>query len=233
MSVKGGARKILGLDRFGLALSTIRKLGSRPVHVGILQRGIPLSRLTQLRPSERVKRESRHLRDGLALLQRRWPKAGITARGDGRLPWNLDAVLPATEVHRLARARGIAYLNIQRVKGLKERKASWERRHLSWFCVRGTVAIQIEGRARGLVTVEDRFVLVKAYDEKDATRRLEKNWRQYAEPAMNSSGELFRWQLLKVSDVYDLGEEDIDPKGTEVYSRLEFKRMKPEYAWRV
>jgi len=97
--------------------------------------------------------------------------------------------------------------------------------------VRGIVAIQIEGRKNGLVGVEDRFVLVKAYDHHDARRRLRNEWSRYAEPYMNSQGYLVRWKLISVRDVYAVMMDSIDPRGTEVYSRLHDERMKPEYRW--
>ena len=225
------AVRVLGLDSFGLTAQRLKTLGTRAVQISIQQRGIPLSRLMRFTARHRLTLQSAFLREGLAQLRRRWPDAGITARGTGRLPWTLDAAVRASDVHRIAAERGVSYVWLSKIRGLRERKAAWEKRHLGWYCVRGRVAIQVERQVRGLVTVEDRFVLVKAFDERDARRRLRKNWKQYAEPGMNSRGELFRWQLLEVTDVYELHEDDIDPKGTEVYSRLEERRMKAEYVW--
>ena len=100
-----------------------------------------------------------------------------------------------------------------------------------WFCVRGKVAIQIEGQTRGRVTLEDRFVLVKASNPKNAQQRLAREWRAYAEPYLNSDGCAVRWKLIGIENVYELTEDDIDPHGTEVYSQLRYERMKQEYRW--
>jgi hypothetical protein len=96
----------------------------------------------------------------------------------------------------------------------------------------GSVAIQIENRTHGFLDVEDRLVLVKARTGEEAERLLLSKWREYAAPYLNSRGELVRWQLVEVLDVYELGEDKIDPRGTEVYSRLRPRRMKPLYVWR-
>jgi hypothetical protein len=95
----------------------------------------------------------------------------------------------------------------------------------------GLVAIQIEGRAKGMVDVEDRLVLVKAHDADDAPRRLRREWSRYAKPYLNPYGYLVRWQLVSVRDIYAVMGDAINPHGTEVYSRLRAERMKREYRW--
>ena len=172
---------------------------------------------------------SLQLQAGLAGLRRRWPNANIKARGDGRLPWTLDAVVPAPSVRRLAGEPNVVYVRVEKVRGVRKRRP---KRKPSFFCVWGSVAIQVEGRARGRVDVEDRHVLVKALTPEDAKRRLAKEWQQYASPYLNSFGELVRWQLIEVLDVYELFEDEVDPKGTEVYSRIRSRAMKPAYVWK-
>jgi hypothetical protein len=73
---------------------------------------------------------------------------------------------------------------------------------------------------------------VKANDTDDAQRRLQRMWTRYAEPYMNPDGYLVRWQLISIRDVYALFDEAIDPRGSEVYSKLRTVRMRPEYRWR-
>ncbi len=75
-------------------------------------------------------------------------------------------------------------------------------------------------------------MLVRALTEEDAKKRLAKSWREYASPYLNSRGELVRWQLVEVVDVYHLYEDELDPSGTEVYSRIRPKRMKAAYMWK-
>lgn len=49
---------------------------------------------------------------------------------------------------------------------------------------------------------------------------------------MNPGGYLVRWQLISLRDVFALFDEVLDPRGTEVYSKLRTVRMRPEYRWR-
>jgi len=75
------------------------------------------------------------------------------------------------------------------------------------------------------------FVILHGASFEDAERRLAKQWKEYAKPYLSPSGQLVRWQLDQIVDVYSIGEETIDPRGTEVYSRLSGRRMRPEFVW--
>jgi hypothetical protein len=79
---------------------------------------------------------------------------------------------------------------------------------------------------------EDRFVLVRASSFEDAKKRLKQQWRKYANPNLNSDVKMVRWTLDKIIDVYDTGETEIHPDGTEVYSKLGRRRMRPQNVWR-
>ncbi len=46
---------------------------------------------------------------------------------------------------------------------------------------------------------------------------------------MNPDGYLVRWTLVSVQDVYELSDNEINPRGTEVYSRLRRVQMRPAY----
>ena len=92
------------------------------------------------------------------------------------------------------------------------------------------MALQIEGQTKGLQDVEDRIVVVRAYSEDDAVRRLEREWELYAAPYVNTEGLLVRFQMEEILDV-GLLDREIDPAGDEVYSTFSRRRMKPEYEW--
>ena len=83
-----------------------------------------------------------------------------------------------------------------------------------------------------MMTVEDRFVLVKACDARDAARRLGPAWKSHAAPYLNPDGYLVRWQLVEIKDIFALYDDNLSPAGTEVYSRLRTVKLKPEYRWR-
>jgi hypothetical protein len=130
---------------------------------------------------------------------------------------------------RAASRPQVNHLMLDTVEGRRKRL---RRSGLGWFSVLGVVAIQVEGQVKDSLDLEDRLMLVKANDPEDAQRRLQRMWSRYAEPYMTPGGYLVRWQLISVRDVYTLPDEAIDPRGTEVYSKLRRARMQPEYRWR-
>ncbi len=73
---------------------------------------------------------------------------------------------------------------------------------------------------------------MRAQDEDHAQRKLEREWLKYATPYLNPDGYLVRWQLVNVREVYELFEASLDPRGTEVFSRLRKARLRPEHRWR-
>jgi hypothetical protein len=99
--------------------------------------------------------------------------------------------------------------------------------------MQGRVAIQIENHQRGLQSMEDRIVVVKPKSEADAMRRLKKEWQAYAAPFFNYRGEYARWKLEAIEDVYEILDDEINPSGTEVFSRLYRRRRRPETMWRI
>src|SRR5262249_52363444 len=144
-SMKVSSPRIYGLDDFRLSPPALKRLGARPVGISIQQRGPALSRLIPLRPKQREKRMREKLQAGLRRLRRRCPDAGITARGNGRLPWTLDAVLPAAVVARIAAEPGVEHVFVNKVRGLRPKRAA---SRPGLFCVWGSIAIQVEGRTR-------------------------------------------------------------------------------------
>ena len=221
--------RVLGLDDFGLTISGLRRAGTRQVRFHVQLVGRKTSRLLRLRPTQRDAELRAALTTQLTRLQHRYPEAALTSRGKRKASWTIDGVLPARRIHELAMSREVQYLSIDSVVGLKKRHS---RPKPAWFCVWAIVAIQIEGQVKGNVTVEDRLVLVKARDHQDAERRLRPEWEAYGKPYLNPYGYLVRWRMIAVRDVYALYGDDIQPSGTEVYSRLRTERMKPKYRWR-
>jgi uncharacterized protein DUF4288 len=220
--------EFIGLHAFGLSPSRLKRLGTREVIFSINLKGRPQLPLLKFAPRERQRRLRAALGGQMHRLALRFPDAGLRSRGG--LGWTLDGRLPANRLGALAARPEVHFLHVTSIDGLQARR---EGPRESWFCVHGKVAIQVEGKTRGHLDVEDRFVLVKASGPKDAQRRLVRNWRSYASPYLNSYGYAVRWKLVAIQHVYDLNQDDIDPNGTEVYSQIKSQRMKPEYRWRL
>jgi len=75
--------------------------------------------------------------------------------------------------------------------------------------------------------------MVKAISFEDAENKLQPEFEQYGTPYLNPHGFMARWAFERVLDVYEIGDEEIDPRGVEVFSVLGRRRMKPEYAWKT
>lgn len=221
-------RRVYGLDAFALSLSGLSRLDARPVTFSVQLTGRTPSSLQRYRPRQREVLLRESLKRQLQRLTRRFPEAGFSSRGKRKASWTADGALPARRIRALAGRPEVQYVTVDSIKGRRKRR---QRPSQHWYCVWGLVAIQIEGRVKGMVDVEDRLVLVKAHDPDDARDRLRREWSDYGKPYMNPYGYLVRWRLVGVRDVYEIMTDAIDPRGTEVYSRLRTERMKREYRW--
>jgi hypothetical protein len=225
---------ITGLDELGLQVSSLRRLGSRKAFAAVHLKSYDVTaQVRRLKPSERHPYLARRVDAWISALQRRFPQLSFQADGKGsaarrwfELPQSLKVRAAARDLPALARSPGVRSVHVRSLAGRHRRLRPPQT--LDWFCVRGLVVIRIEGATSGMQTTEDRFVLVRAKDPKDAEGRLVAHWRGYAEPYLNSAGELVSWKLEKVVDVYSLHGNSIDPAGTEVYSRLGRRRLRAE-----
>ena len=224
----GKSPRVHGLDQFGLSVPALTRLGPRQVRLSIQLVGKTVPQLTHLPPKERDIKLRVALANQLKRMRRDFPEVEFVSRGKTKPSWTIDAVMRARDVTKLGAK---PYVKDVTIGTIEDRKVKKVRPELRWFCVWGIVAIQIEGRTKGLVDLEDRLVVVKAFDFEDAERRLKSEWRRYAEPYMNPYGALVRWQLVSVQDVFSLSDDTFDPRGTEVFSRLRTAQMRPEYRW--
>ena len=161
--------------------------------------------------------------------RRDWPSDSFRIEPDSTMPTTIASRLAAREVSKILKFPGVDSVSIRSIQGMRRKRPSRDLR--SWWCVRALIALEVEGQKRGLQTIEDRFVLVKAISAREAPRRLRRHWREYAAPYLNSEGLLVRFQLQEVTDVYDTMEDELDPDGVEVYSSLASRRMKPAFSW--
>jgi len=141
----------------------------------------------------------------------------------------LRCKLRVEDLDRVRELRGIGYIWVRRVEGLR---CSPRKPQEEWFAVRGRVMIQIEGQRKGLQKYEERILLVRARTFREAERRALREFVNYAKLLyLNPSGRIVRWKLEKIIDVYETDLEELDPRGTEVWSSLHSRRMRKEYEW--
>jgi hypothetical protein len=221
--------KVSGLNDYRLTVASLNGLGARAVTFWLQLKGVSLSVLMPLSPREREARLRPTLKRQLARLTRDFPEANLKSRNHTKGSWTLDGALPANQVRKLARQPEVAKLWVSAIEGRSRPRRRAKKR---WFCVWALVAIQIERQRSGTMEVEDRLVLVKALSPDDAVEQLRPTWDEYGEPYLNPEGYLVRWQFIEVKDVFELFDQHISPKGTEVFSRLRTVKVKPKYRWR-
>jgi Domain of unknown function (DUF4288) len=231
---------VTGLENFNLTRTSFRRFGARKCTASVCLRTFDVTSAVRKIPipkrfaymSSRVDRWIKALyrvHSGVSIEQQH-PRLPVrNARRWSELPSTLIVRASARELLSLADAAGVSSIYVTRVAGIRRRRSG--KPGLVWYCVRAFVVIRVEGTKSGLQHTEDRFMLVRAKSFEDAERRLRRQWRDYASLYLNPHGRLVSWSLEKVIDVYDTGETEIDSAGTEVYSKLAQRRMRPEYVW--
>ncbi|MBI3134645.1 MAG: DUF4288 domain-containing protein [Bacteroidetes bacterium] len=189
--------------------------------------------LIKYSPTERKNKIKQDLQNKLKKLIDKQPFTHYSVIGTKTKPRGVRTTISLFELRKISRLDFVQTIFINNVT--HARKKRQPTKSFAFYCVRMTAAIEIEGRKKGLQTIEERFVLVKAHSFEDAYKKIEKQKKSYAEPYLNSSGELVRWKTESLDDCYltDICTlEDLDnPEGVEVFSALKNRRLTPERYW--
>jgi len=226
------------LEQFGLTPTEFRRLGATPVDLEV---HIPLPPDVYPGPARYRKllaKSPEERRAGVhAWRVRQYERlcAKLTSydiethyfNGD---PVGVRVTVPANRVRSIFDLNCVDRLKILRIKGGPRRRRV-KRSDPRWFAVKGRFVMQDEGVTRGMQQYEDRILLVQARSFKDAERKAMREFRQYGYISQTTTGHFRRWIFETVLDVYKTCEDTIDPKGTEVWSEMKQRRMKPEYEW--
>jgi hypothetical protein len=229
---------VIGLDAYGLAPEGLYRLGEVPVEVEAHIRNSPdvypsharFRKLLAWSPEERraaVRRWRIRHHDKLCAALSPYVFAVLRFNGD---PVGVRVWLPAKDVRRVFTGDEIECVKVLRIKGTR-RKRVVAVKTPKWFAVKARFAKQIEGETKGMQTYEDRIVLVLARSSEEAEHKAMREFRQYEAPSLTTIGHFYRWGFEAILDIYDLYENAINPEGTEVYSEIKTRRMKPAYKW--
>jgi hypothetical protein len=226
------ARKpsIYGLDEFGLSMAQLTSLGSAKIKLHVSLRHVNEKALFKLPPSQRLEKMKRYYELLLSRVKRNWRDGPLDISWIRRQPRGFSASVEAKRVSRLLRMPEIDSIWLHEIPGRERVSAKPKER---WFAVKARFAIQVEGQTMGLQSYEDRIVIVQAASFEEAKRKLQPEFRQYATPYLNPRGLMVRWSFERVLDGYEIADEEIDPRGVEVFSALAQRRMKPEFAWKL
>lgn len=133
----------------------------------------------------------------------------------------------------IAQLNFVASIQVETTNGERIKRKAANKRKKRYYCVKMTVAIQIEGRQQGLQTWEERYVLYRAFSEIEAATKAKEAASDYEKPYLNSKGLLVRWMVERVDDVYEVVQDNIkDLDGAEVFSKFHGRRLTAERVWR-
>lgn len=151
-----------------------------------------------------------------------------------RQPRGATCTVRVAALQKLCDCAAVESVSVDNVAAsqIKKRRA---RKPQQFFCVKTTVAVQVEGVADGLQLYEERLVLVRAASCEQACEKIQAGSAEYAQPYLNSDGQLVRWQLESIDDCYETSitmlKEFDNPAGAEVFSVLKRRRITPERMW--
>jgi hypothetical protein len=146
--------------------------------------------------------------------------------------YGVHGEVKVVDVPALASLSEVEYVRVEATNGRKKR-LSKPRRRPSFFCVKMTVAIQIEGRKKGMQRYEERYVLYKGYSEAEAIQKAELAALAYQKAYLNSDGLLVRWKVESIDSAYEVVTEanTKDFEGAEVFSVLKTRKLTPNRVW--
>jgi len=226
-------RALRELKDFRLNLKSLAALKDRMAHVTARLKPCPYwykpGKLLTYPPARRSRMLDEWYRARYSKVAKSWPSPIIRRLGPFRRPVGVVSQIKAKDFEKVLRTRELEFIEIEKIQGIRKQRKRKQQRELEWYAVQARYAIQVEGHKSGMQGYEDRILLVKASGFADAEKRLKKE--AYGAEYLNTRGEFVRWHFEKVLDIYNLFEDEINPKGTEVFSQIKYRRMKPEYEW--
>jgi len=132
--------------------------------------------------------------------------------GTKNKPAGIKARISLTALKKLAQLSFISSIDIETLEGAKQKT---EKALNKFFCVKMTVAIQVEGVTSGIQDYEERYVLVKAKSFDDAYKKVAKEEKEYGEPYINTNARLVRWKI----ESYDVQQNIQSSKANSLFLR--------------
>jgi hypothetical protein len=157
-----------------------------------------------------------------------------TVIGSTKRPTGVQVNITYSNLIKLEKLRYVKSIFIQKIEGGKQAtyKAS---NNLGFYCIKMTVAVEIEGVKNGFQTYEERYVLIKASSFDNAYHKIEKSKKKYSTPYLNSDGQLVRWRIESMDDCYQTDMIKLNDlnnsEGIEVYSKLKKRKLSKDRVW--
>ncbi len=223
--------KIYGLKEYNLDLKKLVDLGDRIVEVFVALEHWCEKDYFKYPPAIRRKKKGEWNRNAYKKIVEKWPSNSIQKSGSHFKPLGFTSQLKAKNFPKAIKIALMDHISILNIHDLPKIQNAVEDKN-SYFSVKARFVRQIEGMKKGLQQYEERIVLVKAFSFEDAEKRAMMEFKDYEHTFLAAHGmEMIRWKFEEIIETYDVCEEEIDPKGTEVFSEFKYRRMKPEYEW--
>ncbi|MDO7886343.1 DUF4288 domain-containing protein [Hymenobacter cheonanensis] len=183
-------------------------------------------------PAERRRQISARLRAKYQALKAALPPGPFEKLGSHHRPAGMRRRLPVEQLPALLALAAVEGIWVEEIEGLAPRASATEPKCWS---IKARFAVQIEHATTGRQLVEERILLIAARNEEEARQKLRPTFVRYAEPYLNSDGQLVRWQFEAFLDAYEVEAGPLAgllaAEGLEVFSETKSRRLKSEFAW--
>ncbi len=184
------------------------------------------------KPKVRRQKLNKIMSANYSMLEKAIPKGKLKRLGAKKSPRGIIIEASYKDIASIKLPDTVDSVYIEKIKGHAPKNIELEP---AFFAVKSRFLIQIEGKTEGKQSYEDRIMLVRATSFIDAEKRASLNYETYADPYLNSYGQLVRWKFVKVIDVYETFIDQIDDlldvSGVEVFSELKERKMKKSDHW--
>ena len=223
-------KKILGIDDWVLTGKT--NADKRRVEISIYLKYPDTKALLKIPTKDRVKTIDQDQKNKLNKLVGTKLFDKYTTLGTDKRPAGIKTKVVYSLLDKINK---LNYIQHAYVTKIEQAKKIIKPKPLSFFCVKMTVAVEVEGVKNGNQTIEERYVLVKATSFDDAYKKVENQKKNYSEPYLNPYGQFVRWRIESLDDCYatDINSmSDLDnPEGVEIYSILKTRRLTEKRSW--
>jgi hypothetical protein len=214
----------------GISLKKILPLKKEKKHNASFYFKYPsLGTMKKMTPKERVSFIDNKFQKDLLKIKAKLNGQTFQLLGTTRKPRGIKIKASTQTVKKISK---LPFINVSVTEG-RERKKSQKINENSYFCFKVTFQIQTEGKKKGIQTIEDRFILVKADDWDKAETKVKKEFNDYEKPYLNSYGEMVRWKFDSIEETFHTiirGNNDFN-KPVEVFSKLRTRRLKKDNIW--
>lgn len=220
--------EIFGLEEFGVNESELEgELSKTDFEFSIHLKYYPeIDKLKPLTPKQRRLIICQFLRDGFKQLKEKYPRKDYELIGTRTKPRGLKGRLNGEKLSHFSQESIAERIFINNVEG---RKKITKQKKSFFYSVQALFAAKVEGfdYKSSIRLTEERILLVKALDSKNAEEKAMLEFNEYAKSEnINGDYRFAKWEFIEIIDVYETDVQEIDPNGTEVFSIWKNRKVK-------